>query len=283
MTDDVDGARDGQHHRRGGRPAIPPSGLQADDGAPSVDQSAETAGADADSASRPHHDDVPVLSWPVGAVADRLGVSTSTLRSWERRYGLGPTHRTGGNHRRYSPADLQRAQLMTRLTAAGIPAQAAAESVTAMSPAEVARRLDPGAHVGAPDSAGPPGARAARTRADGDDGGEADGGEADGGETGGGGEADGGIDSVFGPVRAAALAGGRATTNQGTVDAILSAASELDATGLLHLYRQTLRRLDFADAWSGIFAPSLRAIGERWGEGSLGIESEHLASELLQG
>ena len=84
-------------------------------------------------------------------------------------------------------------------------------------------------------------------------------------------------------MRAAALAGGRATANQGTVDAILSAASELDATGLLHLYRQTLRRLDFADAWSGIFAPSLRAIGERWGEGSLGIESEHLASELLQG
>ncbi len=87
---------------------------------------------------------VPVLSWPVGAVAERLGVSTSTLRSWERRYGLGPTHRTGGNHRRYGPVDLQRVQLMARLTAAGIPAQAAAENVTTMAPEEVARRLGSG-------------------------------------------------------------------------------------------------------------------------------------------
>ena len=88
--------------------------------------------------------------------------------------------------------------------------------------------------------------------------------------------------SVLGPARAV-LPSDHATTDEGTVDAILSAAGELDATGLVHLYRQTLRRLDFADAWSGVFAPSLRAIGERWGEGSLGIESEHLASELLQG
>ena len=208
---------------------------------------------------------MPVLSWPVGAVADRLGVSTSTLRSWERRYGLGPTHRTGGNHRRYGPVDLQRVQLMTRLTAAGIPAQAAAESITAMPPEEVARRLGSGADGGSLESPAAPASR-------GPVGGDLD------DDT-----AHEGVESVFGPVRAAALAGERAATDEGTVDAILSAARELDATGLLHLYRQTLRRLDFADAWSGVFAPSLRAIGQRWGEGSLGIESEHLASELLQG
>jgi DNA-binding transcriptional MerR regulator len=200
---------------------------------------------------------VPVLSWPVGAVADRLGVSTSTLRSWERRYGLGPTHRTGGNHRRYAPVDLQRVQLMARLTAAGIPAQAAAESVTTMSPEEVARRLGATAR----------GAARAGDDAAGDQGGE-------GNE---------GAGSVFRPVRAPARPSDQATTDEATVAAILSAARELDATGLVHLYRQTLRRLDLADAWAGVFAPALRAIGERWGEGSLGIESEHLASELLQG
>ena len=193
-----------------------------------------------------------MLSWPVGAVADRLGVSTSTLRSWERRYGLGPTHRTGGNHRRYGPVDLQRVQLMARLTAAGIPAQAAAENVTTMAPEEVARRLGSGGGAAAGlDAAG---AVAPASR----------------------------VTAVFGPARSA-LPSDQATTDEGTVDAILSAARELDATGLVHLYRQTLRRLDFADAWSGVFVPSLRAIGERWGEGKLGIESEHLASELLQG
>ena len=29
----------------------------------------------------------------VSSVADELGVSASTLRTWERRYGLGPTGR----------------------------------------------------------------------------------------------------------------------------------------------------------------------------------------------
>jgi DNA-binding transcriptional MerR regulator len=223
MTDDVSGARNRQPHRHG------------------------QGAADTDPA---HLGEVPALSWPVGAVADRLGVSTSTLRSWERRYGLGPTHRTGGNHRRYGPLDLQRVQLMARLTAAGIPAQAAAENVTTMAPEEVARRLGSGGGAHPTDMAGHDVADA---------------------------------ESVFGPLRAAAPVSDRTTTDEGAVDAILSAARELDATGLVHLYRQTLRRLDFADAWSGVFAPSLRAIGERWGEGSLGIESEHLASELLQG
>jgi DNA-binding transcriptional MerR regulator len=248
MTDDVSGARDSQ----------PP-----DDGVDTDADPYAVTGADAQ--------DVPVLSWPVGAVADRLGVSTSTLRSWERRYGLGPTHRTGGNHRRYGPIDLQRVQLMARLTAAGIPAQAAAESVTAMSADEVARRLGAGQGNGA--GAAPAGGQPFHGIGAGD--------AADAGAAGAAG-AD-GADSVFGPVRAAARADETTTTDAGTVDAILSAARELDATGLVHLYRQTLRRLDFADAWSGVFAPSLRAIGERWGDGSLGIESEHLASELLQG
>ena len=65
----------------------------------------------------------------------------------------------------------------------------------------------------------------------------------------------------------AVLPSDHATSEEGTVEAILSAAGELDATGLVHLYRQTLRRLDFADAWSGVFAPSLRAIGRSLGRG----------------
>ena len=233
MTDDVSGVRDRRRGGRGGDQGAGPDGRHDDGTQPAP---------------------VPVLSWPVGAVADRLGVSTSTLRSWERRYGLGPTHRTGGNHRRYGPVDLQRVQLMARLTAAGIPAQAAAENVTTMAPEELARRLGSGG--AAPSSQGVTGEGASKAASEGD--------------------------GVFGSARSV-LPSDRATTDEGTVDAILSAARELDATGLVHLYRQTLRRLDFADAWSGVFVPSLRAIGERWGEGKLGIESEHLASELLQG
>lgn len=61
------------------------------------------------------------------AVARRLGVAVSTLRTWHQRYGLGPTGHTAGRHRRYSRQDLARLELMLDLTSRGVrPAQAAA-------------------------------------------------------------------------------------------------------------------------------------------------------------
>jgi hypothetical protein len=61
-----------------------------------------------------------------GAVARRLGVAVTTLRTWHQRYGLGPSEHTPGHHRRYTPADLARLEIMRRLTAEGIsPAEAA--------------------------------------------------------------------------------------------------------------------------------------------------------------
>ncbi|MFF1631137.1 MerR family DNA-binding transcriptional regulator, partial [Streptomyces sp. NPDC058272] len=38
-----------------------------------------------------------------GALARRLGVSPTTLRSWDRRYGMGPEVRSDGRHRRWTP------------------------------------------------------------------------------------------------------------------------------------------------------------------------------------
>ncbi|MGN9774879.1 MerR family transcriptional regulator [Micromonospora sp. H33] len=61
-----------------------------------------------------------------GAVARRLGVAVTTLRTWHQRYGLGPSEHVPGHHRRYTPADLARLEIMRRLTAQGIaPAEAA--------------------------------------------------------------------------------------------------------------------------------------------------------------
>ncbi|WP_277051366.1 MerR family transcriptional regulator [Ruania albidiflava] len=62
----------------------------------------------------------------VAAVAGRLGVAASTLRTWERRYGLGPSARTAGRHRRYDADDVTRLETMRRLTREGVaPADAA--------------------------------------------------------------------------------------------------------------------------------------------------------------
>lgn len=61
-----------------------------------------------------------------GAVARRLGVAVTTLRTWHQRYGLGPSQHEPGHHRRYTPEDLARLEIMRRLTAEGVsPAEAA--------------------------------------------------------------------------------------------------------------------------------------------------------------
>ena len=61
-----------------------------------------------------------------GAVARRLGVAVTTLRTWHQRYGLGPSRHVSGRHRRYTAGDLARLEVMQRLTAEGVaPAEAA--------------------------------------------------------------------------------------------------------------------------------------------------------------
>src|SRR5699024_3119414 len=82
------------------------------------------AARSSDESSRRRLDDGIRLT--VAAVAGRLGVAASTLRTWERRYGLGPSARTAGRHRRYDAADVARLQVMRRLTRQGAaPADAA--------------------------------------------------------------------------------------------------------------------------------------------------------------
>jgi len=62
----------------------------------------------------------------VAAVARRIGVAPATLRTWDRRYGLGPSGHEAGEHRRYCPNDLAQLTLMRRLIISGVaPADAA--------------------------------------------------------------------------------------------------------------------------------------------------------------
>ena len=67
----------------------------------------------------------------VSSVADELGVSASTLRTWERRYGLGPERREAGSRRRYQPEDVERLRAMVNHVHAGLPAAEAAKRALA--------------------------------------------------------------------------------------------------------------------------------------------------------
>lgn len=104
-----------------GPSAVEPVGHPSADGAPA--EAAEAAEAAL----------TPIAALPVAAVARRLGVAPATLRTWARRYDLGPSAHAAGAHRRYGPSDVARLETMRRLTMDGVP------------PAEAARiaRTDP--------------------------------------------------------------------------------------------------------------------------------------------
>ncbi|PID97918.1 MAG: helix-turn-helix-type transcriptional regulator [Actinobacteria bacterium] len=67
----------------------------------------------------------------VTGISVKLGVSPSTLRTWERRYGLGPTDRQAGSRRRYSTADIEALTHMVNLVRSGVSASDAAAVVLA--------------------------------------------------------------------------------------------------------------------------------------------------------
>lgn len=69
---------------------------------------------------------VPGAVWTTSSVARRLGVAPGTLRSWSRRYGIGPAAHTAGRHRRYTDADIATLDTMRDLVAQGMVLSAAA-------------------------------------------------------------------------------------------------------------------------------------------------------------
>jgi hypothetical protein len=78
----------------------------------------------------PPSEDEP--GYGIGAVSRRLGVPAPTLRTWNLRYGIGPSRRSPGGHRRYDSSDVRRLEEMNRLIRSGVP------------PADAARHVRPG-------------------------------------------------------------------------------------------------------------------------------------------
>ncbi|MFF7385128.1 MerR family transcriptional regulator [Streptomyces griseoluteus] len=95
-------------------------------------------------------DEAPGAGLTTGALARRLGVSPTTLRSWDRRYGLGPAARADGRHRRWTPDDVAVLEAMCRLTSSGVPPAEAARSARAATGPAAGRTPPPGARSRAP-------------------------------------------------------------------------------------------------------------------------------------
>ncbi|MFI5935939.1 MerR family transcriptional regulator [Actinoplanes sp. NPDC051494] len=195
-----------------------------------------------------------------GAVARRLGVAVTTLRTWHQRYGLGPSHHVPGQHRRYTTEDLDRLQVMRRLTAQGVaPAEAAAWARRAPMPFDdpLPRALSeilplPDAKVGEDDPRPT-------------------------------------IDMVWmdanDPLTAAVRDGGGHAIRTGRAGpaarGVARAAMRLDAPALRDILEMTVTSRGVIATWDEVITPVLIGVGERYEATNRYIEVEHLLSRTV--
>ena len=218
--------------------------------------SAPTEGPATGHPTTEHRADGPRLQ--VAAAAHRIGVAPSTLRTWDRRYGIGPTDHTPGQHRRYSPDDLARLDLMHRALILGAtPADAAAHALATLPPHSDAGRpravttaRHPGAEPLAEAGAGP-----AEEPSD----------------TGGG-------------AQVRVRSGGAALRLPGAgwrARGLGRAALALDADTIRGVLTDAIAATGVHATWDEVIRPVLAAVAQRWVDTGTGIEIEHLLSDCV--
>jgi len=178
----------------------------------------------------------------VAAVARRMGVAPATLRTWDRRYGLGPSVHEPGSHRRYTAADMARLDHMRRLVIAGIPPAQAASA---------ARDLELDDEQLAPVHRLPPRATPYPTH------------PSEPGRHGGG--------TVL------AMPGGAPA-----VRGLARAAQTLDTAACAAIVSDALDQRGVLWTWDNLLVPVLIAVGDRWQDSGKGVEVEHALSTVIQ-
>ena len=199
-------------------------------------------------------EDVDEPRLTVSGAARRLGVAPGTLRTWDRRYGLGPTEHTHGHHRRYSAADMARLELMHHALVQGA------------SPAEAARYARSALPV---DGAAPPPPAPPRpeigpvavedTR-------------------------DGPVPAPPDPEERPVRGGGGTLRMPGAgkrARGLGRAALAMDPIALRRLLEESITTDGVIGTWEEVARPVLAAVGQRWANSGSGVEVEHLLSEVL--
>lgn len=181
----------------------------------------------------------------VAAVARRLGVAPATLRTWDRRYGIGPSSHESGSHRRYSAEDVARLEHMRRLIVSGVsPADAAREARLA----EVAPRDEPSRPV----------LSIVRNE-----------------------ELAGDLDDLG----ALAVANAERITEalgSPAVRGLARSALTLDIATCQAIIDETIDRRGVIWTWDNLLVPVLIGVGERWEATGRGVEIEHALSAAVQ-
>ncbi|MEU4829086.1 MerR family transcriptional regulator [Streptosporangium sp. NPDC023615] len=227
----------------------------------------------------------------IGAVARRLGVPAPTLRTWNLRYGLGPSRRSPGGHRRYDARDLWRLEEMNRLIRSGVPAADAAREVLRIEtvpepPAEPGAERGPARGAGqgqGPEQGAGQGQRPGTGPAPGARPGSRPGpatGPAPGSTSG----STSGPPPASGrpsPERVPAPAGRPGVPALPTVAMLTRAAVALDSRTVHEWLVAALTRHGVSWTWERLVTPVFEAICRLQSESSAGVEVEHLFSDRL--
>ena len=156
----------------------------------------------------------------VAAVARRLGVAPSTLRTWDRRYGIGPSKHNVGTHRRYSSNDLLRLTAMARLIVAGVAPKDAADKALKLT--------------------------------------------------------------IKNGKSSAEKICRKSEDQRDLVQLIHKSATKFDQAKIERLIRKSISEIGVEATWVEVIAPLLTEIGDDWARTGVGIEIEHLVSEILR-
>lgn len=193
----------------------------------------------------------------VAAVARRLGIAPDTLRSWHRRYGIGPATHTDGRHRQYGPEDLARLDLMHRALVSGASAADAAGYALSAAldtlldgPPDVPREVPLGRCAEPAAQSEPTGSKPTHV----------------------------GEEEPAGMSRR----GGRglrmpraSVAARGLAKAVLA----MDATAIRQAITRSVAECGVVQTWDTMLRPVLVAVADRWACTGKGVEVEHLLSE----
>jgi MerR family transcriptional regulator, light-induced transcriptional regulator len=207
----------------------------------------------------------------VSGAARRLGVAPATLRTWDRRYGIGPSGHAHGHHRRYSSADMARLELMQHALVQGAaPAEAARYARAAVLPPDIAngsqagtasspsRPLETPVAPARPDL-GPVPVVATDSVAD-------------------------PSFEAPGPSERPIRAGGGTLRMPGAgprARGLGRAALAMDPIAVRRIMEESIAKDGVVATWDDVARPVLSAVGQRWAASGRGVEVEHLLSECL--
>lgn len=181
-----------------------------------------------------------------GMLARRLGISPTTLRSWDRRYGLGPATRVEGRHRRWTAEDVAMVREMCRMTAEGLPPGEAARAAKAQA-GRTGAGQSPAAET--PPAGHPP----PRSLAP--------------------------VDEPFSPVDAAPADVPPIADSRRLCRGLAQAAVRMDAEAVQEQITATVDAYGLMTAWEEVLVPTLRYVGRRWeSSDDRYVEVEHLLS-----